>query len=199
MKLNDVFDHIYLINLDTRLDRWMESKEEFAKYGIEAERFPASTPADVKANIYVKPGEAGLIHTHQRIFQDALANDYESILILEDDVEFDPNFENELHQIPEDWENIFIGGNYTAGMGKHVSGSIYKANQTLACHAIGFKKSQYQNMLDAINYFVPIDVTYAGIQHLMISYVFKPVLAWQRASWSDLMNGYMDYKFLRNE
>jgi hypothetical protein len=198
MKLNDTFDHIYCINLNNRLDRWENCIEEFSKYGVAVERFSASTSNDIAEPYTVNSGEAGLILTHKRIFQNAIDHGYSSILILEDDVEFAENFEEYLEQIPEDWDVIFLGGNHLRGIGDYVNGRIYRAYQTYACHAVGFNSKQFTYLKDNIGYELPVDVTYANILDNMNSYVFKPVLAWQRPGWSDLLNSYTNYTFLRD-
>lgn len=198
MKLNDAFEHIYCINLDYRSDRWDQSVEEFARHGIDVERFSASTNHSVTEPYNVNPGEAGLILTHKRLLQDAIDNGYESILILEDDVEFATGFEEYLEQIPDDWDIVFLGGNHLRGIGDHVKDRIYKAYQTYACHAVGFNARQYSHLKDRIDYTAPVDVSYASLLDGMNSYVFKPVLAWQRPGWSDLLNSYANYTYLRD-
>ncbi len=44
---------------------------------------------------------------------------------------------------------------------------------------------------------VQVDVTYAQLQSVFPSYVFKPHLAWQKDGFSDIQGGYQNYTFLK--
>lgn len=201
MTLNDMFDHIYCINLDSRTDRWEESLAEFEKHGIKnVERVSAITADDARAmypNLSIKAGEAGLILSHIKILEDANKNNYESILILEDDVQFAETINDDLREIPDNWEIIYFGGNHAWGQPSKINDKIAIANRTLAMHCLGIKRKAWQKMLSKINLTVPVDVTYANNVYLHNTYVFVPSQAWQRPSYSDLMGHYTDYGFLK--
>lgn len=202
MTLNDMFEHIYCINLDSRSDRWAECEQEFAKHGIkDVERFSAvSAQQAVKETTYtfpVKPGEAGLILTHRNILVDALKHKYESILILEDDVEFADSVHDALEDIPDNWDIVYFGGNHAWGQPIQLNNRIAIANKTLAMHCVGLKNTVYDRMLERNTLQQPIDVTYANNLYLVNSYVFVPSQAWQRPSFSDLMGHHVDYGFLK--
>jgi GR25 family glycosyltransferase involved in LPS biosynthesis len=207
IKLNNFFEKIYCINLDKRLDRWLKSQEEFKKHGIDnVERFSATDGIKIPVGSYpqrMSPGDIGSYITHLRIFSDAINKKYKNFLLLEDDVEFKNNFEQEFDiackEIPSNWEIIHFGGNHVFGQPVKFSEHISIPTRTLATHAIAFNQTCYEKILDLLNDTQPNDVIYSYNYYKFNSYEFTPPLAWQKAGWSDVINGYTDYEFLRNQ
>lgn len=63
-------------------------------------------------NRYLRPGEIGNYLSFYRMFKNAIKNNYESIIIFEDDISFNENFFNideVLKSVPSDWNIIFLG------------------------------------------------------------------------------------------
>jgi hypothetical protein len=203
MILNEMFDHIYCINLDSREDRWEECEAEFKKHNVfGVERFSATTAEEIQqlfnpSDIKIKLGEAALVNSHLKILNDAKEKSYKNILIFEDDVEFADTIHQSLDSIPPNWEIIYFGGNHVWGQPSPINDFVAIANRTLAMHAVGINLSVIEKMIPEINMSVPIDVTYANRLYLHNSYVMIPSQAWQRPSWSDLMGQHTDYGFLK--
>ncbi|VDD77357.1 unnamed protein product [Mesocestoides corti] len=129
------FDQIYLINLERRPDRLEKMTYALREQGIEAKLIRATdgkelNPESIKqwnitqlsgyADPYhkraLKYGEIGCFLSHYRIWQDMLTDDYERILILEDDLRFVPGFTRRLRATVEeadvgmpDWELLYVG------------------------------------------------------------------------------------------
>ena len=96
------FDKVFLINLDIREDRLLRRRAFFESNGVNdiVERYAAQRPNEIEYKNYVigktdkhtgKPislGQYGCISSHLNIIKMAKANNWESILVLEDDVEF---------------------------------------------------------------------------------------------------------------
>lgn len=196
-----MFDHIYCINLESRPDRWEQCQEEFEKHNIiGVERLNATTAEEMQRihpNLPVKYGEAALIDSHRRALIDSKKNNYKSILILEDDVEFASTIHQSLDHIPTNWDIVYFGGNHAWGRPTPINEFVGIANKTLAMHAVGIKDAVIDRMLEEINLSAPIDVTYAYRLYLYNSYVMFPSQAWQRPGWSDLMGQNVDYGFLK--
>ena len=70
---------IIYINLDKRPDRRSEIEGELSRMGLVGERFPA---------IETKPGYIGCSQSHRNILLRAIAENWENVLILEDDFQF---------------------------------------------------------------------------------------------------------------
>jgi len=82
--LQQTFDKIYCINLDTRPERWDYCKKEFAKYNMVelVERYPAVSFKKDKLAI------KGITTSHINVIKLAKQNNYKNVLIFEDDVQF---------------------------------------------------------------------------------------------------------------
>jgi GR25 family glycosyltransferase involved in LPS biosynthesis len=193
--INNFFEHIYCINLEKRFDRWEECQKEFEKLSIKnVEQFDA-TDGHSLPNYRIRPGEAGIVASNMRLFQDAIQKNYSNILVLEDDVEFSLDTNHLLSQIPEDWEILYFGGNHSMGNPQIINDKIAVANKTLAAHAIAFKKCVFEKLLELMNFNEQIDITYAHNLHLFKSYVFYPSIAWQKAGYSDINNDFVNYDY----
>jgi len=205
MLINNFFDKIYCINLDHRFDRWKESVEEFKKHKIITERFSAATGEHpmIPANKRVNSGEAGLITSHILIFADAIKNGYKNFLILEDDVEFDSNFnkkfEENIKDLPEQWDILYLGGNNIMPP-LNYKNNIYLSSKTYTTHAIGVNSKSIKKIFDRIDYNYPIDVNYSmqTMDSNTYAFIMQPNLAWQRVSYSDINKNVVNYDFLRN-
>lgn len=98
--MNDTFNYfdcIYLINISTRTDKYNHSIEMFKKLGIT--KFKHIEPIDStnfkKIGTITKNAQS-CRESHIRCYQDAIINNYNKILIFEDDFCFNPNIENHI-------------------------------------------------------------------------------------------------------
>jgi len=113
----DHFDRVYVINLVSRADRRQEMSEQLRAIGrdlgqLNVQLFEASRPDDPAG--FPSLGARGCFMSHLRILQDASAKGYERILILEDDLNFSPNFVADAGPVfdalsQSDWA-VFYGG-----------------------------------------------------------------------------------------
>lgn len=203
MELNELFDNVYCINLDHRKDRWEECNLHFNKHNIKVERFSAINGKEVTPEGVGKllPGEVGVIRSNYEVVKDAKEKGYQQIVIFEDDVEMDDNFKEKFFSfysaVPEDWSFIYMGGNHVGGL-IPINDKICKMNHSYAIHAICIKNNIFDHILELLKKEkVQVDVTYAQLQSVFPSYVFRPHLAWQKDGFSDIQGGYQDYKFLK--
>lgn len=197
MKIHDLFDHIYCINLERRPDRWSDCEKEFDKMGIKGvERFVATDGRELPAG-ELKPGELGINNSVMRIFRDAIEKSYSSIFVLEDDVEFASDTLEMLQAVPSDWEIIHFGSNYRLGKPQPINDKIVIPNKPLGAYAIAFKRRAYEELLERLNYREQVDVTYANNLHHFKSYGFVLPTIWVKPSWSDIAEGFRDHPKLR--
>lgn len=125
VKFNNMFDMIYVINLDTRTDRWAIIQKTFAKWNIyNYQRVQGIVGKDEphysewlayfkapKLYPYEKkkygrksmkmPGSLGILKTNKIILEDALHNNYKSILVLQDDIIMGKDFYNKFNMAYE--------------------------------------------------------------------------------------------------
>ena len=73
-----------------------------------------------------------------------------------------------------------------------------KIHHSYAIHAICVHEELYDHILTMLEEErVQVDVTYAQLQKVFPSYVFRPHLAWQKDGHSDIQGGYQNYDFLK--
>lgn len=200
--LNDFFDKIYCINLDKRVDRWEESIKVFEKYQINVERISAIDGSKLENNSRIKNGNVALTLTVNGIIKDAINNNYDKILILEDDIEFTDNilnFNTDIQHLPENWDLLYFGGNHNLHMGYNpptkINEFFCKLHHTYSSHAIGMSKNGLKLVSDMLlGEIKEIDVMYAGLQKNSNTYCFNELTATQRISYSDIENRMTNYQ-----
>ena len=115
--LNEIFDHIYLINLRRRSDRLKIMEHKLNKKRIIYEIFHGIDGYESKydsiydkimvkkelnpSSFWIKSrGAIGIIMTYQKLLIDAQSKNYKNILIIEDDINF--------HNSSINYQNQFI-------------------------------------------------------------------------------------------
>lgn len=199
MYINEYFDKIFCVNLDRRADKWELSKAEFEKIGINVERFSAvdGSTITVPAGAKITAGEIGCSLSHTTILKRMLDEGWNRILILEDDVEFmdgaNQFFSQWIGQVPADWDMLYLGGNHISEPAP-ISQNVARIIRTYTTSHYGITRSMAQQVISEVEKFnSQIDVTYTEFQKTHKCFVFKPVLAWQKAGFSDIQNAFMDY------
>ena len=86
--LNDYFDRIFCINLDSRPDRWESAQEEFHKIEIDVERIPGINGSKMNLDFPPEIKEGAVGCALSKLFTLKLAKHYEldNFLLLEDDI-----------------------------------------------------------------------------------------------------------------
>jgi len=128
-------DEIYLINLERRTDRKQRMDYNFDLLGINAKFTPAvdgrqMTPEYIEQNKIkmlpgfsepyhdrpLKLGEIGCFMSHYKIWKEVLTLNYDIVLVLEDDIRFEPYFIEKFQQFLEElknrrdaWDIAFVG------------------------------------------------------------------------------------------
>ncbi len=214
--LNNYFDKIYCINLDRRPDRWDECCSIFNIMNLEVERFSACDGQLIDTGYgKVYNGELGGTISHTRLFKKIKDEGFEKVLILEDDVEFCKNFEenfnSSIQEVPNDWDLLFLGGNHTGGYDK-ISQRVGRVYRTYALQSYAVNKKSidtlYENMIRFIGHViacgerltpsVAADFYIGKLQPSLNCYSIFPNLTWQRESFSDLQQNIMNYEFLKS-
>jgi hypothetical protein len=128
---------------------------------------------------------------------------YEAILILEDDVEFAPEFNNKFNEwiknVPEDWDMLYLGGNHNWIEDiPQVAPHVIRITNTYATQAFALKDTIYDEIYNSImSHTEECDILLANVQKKCSAYCFVPNLAYQKAGYSDVLDKYRDYDFLR--
>lgn len=203
MSFANYFDRALCINLDRRPDRWRDSQMEFSKIGLgDVTRIRAIDGDSIPTVANLKPGANGCRLSHAKAFHHAKTKQYNSFLLLEDDVEFNDAF-NEMFnfmspRIPDDWDIIYLCANPATGNRRLIDDNIFKVQGVYAAHCVIFKNTVYENILDRLlNDFVQADLTYGEIQKQCNAYLLYPHLAYQRSDFSDIEKEVVDYGLFR--
>lgn len=208
--LNEFFDKIFCINLDTRTDKWEECQKIFDKFDISVER--VSPILTDKIFDGLKNTEYSLILTTIEIIEKSIKNNYKKILIFEDDIEFcdlypdykgkplSERFKNSIEYLPEDWNLFYLGCGMYKGYGYNIGGEINSVEFGQTTHAYGINYTFFEKCLEYLNSEkLPLDNIYTKIQHEIGGvYAFHPNLISQRNSFSDIQNSEVVYGGLRN-
>jgi GR25 family glycosyltransferase involved in LPS biosynthesis len=171
------FSKTYYINLPERVDRDIETLEEFKKYGITAERFIATRMSIEESNKMTEDGCACWDHkvlthytleqlqkkvcaqrsctaSHLNVIKKAKQLDLESVLIFEDDVIFntDLDINNTMNQIIKElqdrpWDMFMLGCNPRQEFNKE-SENLAKLRGFYTTHAYAVHKRFYDAILN---------------------------------------------------
>lgn len=183
------FEHTYCINHPDRVDRWEESLLEFDKLKLRVERFDGVFPFN-----------------HSQVKCLTLASAYKSSLILEDDVEFVKydHLKDALMSLPNGWDLVSLGATLVSNHKNRVNEYLYRYEDGWATHAVGYTKKMLKWII--ANFNPDGGVIYDEWLRLNVlkqfnCYIIQPMVAYQRPSFSDYRNRYVDYTggFLQSE
>lgn len=203
MKLNDF--KIICLNLEKRKDRKTICDSLFKKFNLDVEYFTAIDGTTLPTLGKINPGHRGCCLSHRKIYEYILNNNWEKVLILEDDVDFHVNlhtlFEQYYQEVPDDWKLLYFGGNHNSLKLNMITYHVHKLIKTYTTHCYALNRDVIPILLEEFHdnkiYNNEVDVHLSNIQAKVPCYGFVPHLAWQRADHSDILNTFTDYTFLR--
>jgi GR25 family glycosyltransferase involved in LPS biosynthesis len=201
----EYFDKAYCINLDSRKDRWDESKEEFDRNNINVERVSAFDGSKLNLNFppEIKEGAVGCSFSHLYVMKMAKQLNLSNYLVLEDDIKFVDNFieifPQVMSQVPSDWDMLYLGGQHIHGRNlKKITENIYKCEYTLTTHSFAVRNTVYDLFIDKLmDITKPCDVHFAEQHRNINAYVCIPHLTWQKQGYSDVEKQNVNYEFLK--
>jgi hypothetical protein len=197
MSFFEKFDKVYCINLKSREDRKENFKNEVQKYNLgKFDFFDAVDGSKIENNTRFTNGVIGLILTNIKIFEDAIKNDYKTIIVVEDDCIFTDEINNidvYLNNLPEDWDMVYFGGNHQS-FPTSVNDYFNKLHMTYTTHFIIFKNTIFQKIIDRITKMdIQLDVMYCDLQREYNVYCTNKLIATQLPSYSDIEGGHTSY------
>ena len=172
---------VYCINLDNRKERWDQTQEEMKVLGATPIRFSATLK---------RRRHSGCISSHMALW--SKVKDEGIVMVIEDDILFldnaKENFEMALHQLPEDWDMLYLGATLTKKIYRY-SDNLYVLQGGSAAHGIIYNnqngvidyilKSHNRNRIDS---FLRDDV-----QENFNCYMTRPMIAIQSPGFSNLI------------
>ena len=215
--INDLVDKIVVLTTEKRRDRWQYMYNQFKQIGIynydkqmggypDVDRLPKSAYDKIREKSkledkeYIK-GFLGCKISHKDIIQNAAKNNYESVLVLEDDVKFLDNFEetfkNAMEQVKDlEWDMIYLGGRHQKPV-IYESENLVKMTCTYGAYAYIVNKRAYPKILNFLFHEengTEIDTFYAhGIHENTNCYCVYPHVVEPVPNESDIYNKEVDY------
>ena len=197
----NLFGGIYYVNLDKRIDRKAEVEAEFEKIGMTAKRFQA---------IEKNPGIIGCGYSHLTIIKEAKSLGLKNVLIFEDDFEFLVDKEtfwnliNSFFSSNEPYDVLMLShGSTEAKPYNDIIQKIYSAQTTSGyivneCFYDRLIKVWEENIVllekTMRHWDYSLDQCWKKLQGDNSNwYSFNVRIGKQRASYSDLGLGWMDY------
>jgi len=154
------FDRVVCINLDHRGDRWARFQGNVINSSwpfTSVERFSAVDGKKVPPPFWWRAGAGawGCFQSHIRILEQALHDEINSILILEDDAVLPQGFSDLvakfLMKVPKNWDGIMFGGQHLRKPESVADGvmRVRNSNRTHA-HALQgrYIQAAYQHLCD---------------------------------------------------
>lgn len=151
------FDNIYVINLKSREDRLKRAQDEFKRIGFEFTRIEAvdGVAEDIEWVNNTIPrwnqNAAGLVESTIKVLEDAIAKDYETILICEDDIEFIYDFKSFLntYNMPNkgEWDMFFFGV-INQWPPEYYNQDAIKLTRAFCCHCYAINKRVFEHYLN---------------------------------------------------
>ena len=188
---NKLLENIYFINLDSSKDRFKMMNEQAIKHNLKFKRYLAFHGKKINRKDYIKNkkikpngpngGILGCALSHIYIWEEAIKNNYEYILVLEDDVILNDNFiqlfNKYYKQVPNDWDILHLGSSWLKG--KQISKNILKTNNSVGAYAILFKLNTLKQLIKKkIPIHTSIDLEIGNFinEYKQNSYAFYPPL-----------------------
>jgi len=191
MKIQEMFPLQFVINLRSRTDRLEQCKEEFKKINLDPRLFTACEHEDPKM---------GCLNSHLALLRYASIFK-QNILIFEDDVEFigensQEVIESALDELSEldRFDMVYLGGNVLNNI-YQMTTHLGRLTHCQSTHAYGVNVNFVDKLIaDLENYQNHIDVMYAwNVVPKNKCYITIPMVAIQRASYSDILKQEIDY------
>jgi glycosyl transferase family 25 len=192
--------HAVYINLDRRTDRRAEFESECQRMGFHVDRFPA---------VAEQPGFLGCHKSHLAVLRMARDNDWDHVLIFEDDFQFlvsPTEFQSLLSEFFSsgiEYDVVMLSYNIQRQEPHNaLLGKVLEA-QTASGYLV--HKRFYNTLIQNLEYHLPLlestgahwlhlnDQCWKSIQAEAKWYYFTTRIGKQRPSFSDLSNRFMDY------
>jgi len=202
--INEVFPRKVCVNLDRRADRWRQMRARFDRHGIRGvRRLPAfdgqllTLPPEWSGT----PGAYGCLLSHLRAVREAREAGAPSVLIFEDDVEFDADlpdkFRDYFSRVPADWDALYFGALHMEDPAE-VSENVRRIRRSYSTYAYALRETVFDAFIELNGKArKAVDVNNLALQAERACYCFMPHLAWVESGHSDAQGRQNDHWYLR--
>jgi GR25 family glycosyltransferase involved in LPS biosynthesis len=113
------FDHIYVINSLSQINRREKMQDVARKLDLEFDFFLALTPENSKPTLdkfnpksKLNPSHKAFYINHYKVYESIVNHGYDNALILEDDIDFEFNITSIMHNVrrilPSNWDLLYL-------------------------------------------------------------------------------------------
>jgi GR25 family glycosyltransferase involved in LPS biosynthesis len=198
--IDSFFDKIFIINLERRPDRLEKVISNLDR--INLSKYEIFTAVDGYS--IGQTGWEGLRQTYIKIFNIIKNSGCNNFLLIEDDCEFNDNFQEEveiyLREIPSDYDLIYFGGNHFSKPEhrfEKINSHVIRTYSTVTTHCIGFSTKNFGIIYDKItNEKDHVDLILAKLQNELNTYSSIKNLTTQTPSHSDIENRFVNYDYV---
>ncbi|HEY1601636.1 MAG TPA: glycosyltransferase family 25 protein [Pirellulales bacterium] len=147
---SNLFELVYCLTLASRPDRWQAFRSRLPRDWPFAEPIRvravdgrlAPPPAWWRSG----PGAWGCYRSHLSILEDCLNKRIESVLLLEDDAIFVPDFREKVEEffshLPDDWSFVYLGGEHlkqNVRLPRRINDWVYRPFNVNRTHCFGLR------------------------------------------------------------
>lgn len=207
-------DQVYVINLDKREDRMKKTKDQLKVQKIKFKRISAvdgetlehpTKTRGIFRDKYWNKYALGLVKTMKILIEDAIKNNYNNIVVFEDDNQYDykftKTFNKYVQNLPRNWEliklSVGIFGEVT-----YINNNFFEISRSTGTFAMLINKNGFKKILREVEREdAPLDIMMneAFPKH----HCFYPGLVIPMDTFSNITNEYAVYssqiKYKRNE
>jgi GR25 family glycosyltransferase involved in LPS biosynthesis len=202
--INEVFPHKVCINLNRDRDSWERLQTALTRHDICGVRRVSAVDGsrlELPATWRYSAGAYGCLLSHLRVVRDARKQGLPSLLILEDDVVFDPSFNDKfpvfVRGLPADWDMFFLGALHREDPDP-VAENVVRVRKAYCTHAYALRDSIFDAFIAANDGSLnPVDVNNGVLQSSHNCYGFAPNLAWVESRYSPVQERTVDHWYMR--
>ena len=141
---SDTIQHVFVINLPQRTDRWDQVRKSFENTGLQLQKWDATDGKTLSAeyvrkvtstfcNYFCSNSMIGIWLSHYNLWKYIADHKLTNVLILEDDAKPVDNFNEKFNKywtnMPSDWDIVFLGcfqcDGSTSGKGDNINGNPF--------------------------------------------------------------------------
>jgi GR25 family glycosyltransferase involved in LPS biosynthesis len=161
--INSYFDQVYVINLDIRTDRMKIVDTLLTEYNINYKRISGvylKNKYEDVPNVHTKTSSLGIVGcllSHLKCLQDSKDNNYNRVLVLEDDIKFlDDHIKRiDFKTLWDDiqtvnWDLFYLGATFNDKLKKISAYLDEPTGEVWATQSIGYNKQIRDKILDSM-------------------------------------------------
>jgi GR25 family glycosyltransferase involved in LPS biosynthesis len=202
--INEVFPHKVCVNLDRDLASWERLQAALIRHDMRGvRRFSAvdGSRLELPATWRHSAGAYGCLLSHLQVVRDARKLGLPNLLIIEDDVVFDPSFSEKfpifVRGLPPDWDMVFLGALHREDP-VPVAENVVRIRQAYSTYAYALRNSIFDAFIAANDgSHNPVDVNNSMLQSNHNCYASAPNLAWVESRYSPVQERMADHWYLK--